>query len=86
MGLRALCGDRLYTSESDVYRRRILTYKYSPRAERVDTTFVRSVHDVGGIVQALGDRFWHTRFHPYNADIFLYDPWRLNFFLNLKSS
>ena len=28
-------GDRLYTSESDVYRRQILTYKDGPRAERV---------------------------------------------------
>ena len=28
------CGDRLYTSESDVYRRQILTYKDGPRAER----------------------------------------------------
>ena len=24
------CGDRLYTSESDVYRRQILTYKDGP--------------------------------------------------------
>ena len=31
------CGDRLYTSESDVYRRQILTYKDGPRAERVNT-------------------------------------------------
>ena len=29
------CGDRLCTSESDVYRRQILTYKVGPRAERV---------------------------------------------------
>ena len=29
------CGDRLYTSESDVYRRQILTYKDDPRAGRV---------------------------------------------------
>ena len=42
MGLRPLeffiffpCGDRLYTSESDVYRRQILTYKDGPRAVRV---------------------------------------------------
>ena len=43
MGLRPLeqllfkllqCGDRLYTSESDVYRRQIMTYKDGPRAER----------------------------------------------------
>ena len=27
--------DRLYTSESDVYRRHIMTYKDGPRAERV---------------------------------------------------
>ena len=29
------CGDRPYTSESDVYRRQILTYKNGPRAGRV---------------------------------------------------
>ena len=29
------CGDRLYTSESAVYRRQILTYKDDPRTERV---------------------------------------------------
>ena len=29
------CGNRLYTSESDVYRRQILTHKDSPRTERV---------------------------------------------------
>ena len=40
MGLRPLeicsffqCGDRLYTSESAVYRRQILTYKDGSRAE-----------------------------------------------------
>ena len=43
MGLRPLeiyfllqCGDRLYTSESDVYRRQILTTKVDPRAVRVN--------------------------------------------------
>ena len=30
------CGDRLYTSESDVYRRQILTCKDGPRTERVN--------------------------------------------------
>ena len=42
MGLRPLeicsffqCGDRLYTAESAVYRRQILTYKDGSRAERV---------------------------------------------------
>ena len=29
-------GQRLYTSESDVYRRHILTYKDGPRAESVN--------------------------------------------------
>ena len=29
------CGDRLYTSESDVHIRQILMYKEGPRAERV---------------------------------------------------
>ena len=28
------CGDRLYTSESDVYSRQILKYKDGPRTER----------------------------------------------------
>ena len=43
MGLRPLQifqflqrGDRLYTSESDVYRRQILTTKVDPRAVRVE--------------------------------------------------
>ena len=47
MGLRSLeiflffqCGDRLYTSESDVCRRQILTYKNGPRAEKVTFTTV----------------------------------------------
>ena len=42
MGLRPLiifhffqCEDRLYTSESDVCRRQILTYKVCTRAEKV---------------------------------------------------
>ena len=30
------CGDRLLTSESDVYRRQILTTKVDPRAARVN--------------------------------------------------
>ena len=30
------CGDRLYTSESDVYRRQILTYTDGPRAGRIN--------------------------------------------------
>ena len=29
-------GNRLYTSESDVCRRQILTYKDDPRAERIE--------------------------------------------------
>ena len=43
MGLRPLeiflllqCGDRLYSSESDVYRRQILTTKVYPRAVRAN--------------------------------------------------
>ena len=32
------CGDRFYTSESDVYRRQILTYKDGPRTEGVKVT------------------------------------------------
>ena len=38
------CGDRLYTSESDVYRRQILTSKDGPRTERVKPAVVH----VGG--------------------------------------
>ena len=30
-------GDRLYTSESDVYRRQILTSKDDPHTERIKT-------------------------------------------------
>ena len=32
---RFQCGDRLYTSQSDVYRRQILTYKHDPRTEGI---------------------------------------------------
>ena len=34
------CGDCLYTSESDVYRRQIMTYKDGPRTERVSESEV----------------------------------------------
>ena len=34
-------GDRFYTSESDVYRRQILTYKVDPRAVRVNLFYLR---------------------------------------------
>ena len=36
-------GDRFYTSESDVYRRQILTCKDDPRTEMVKTTAHESV-------------------------------------------
>ena len=46
MGLRPLeiflffeCGDRPYTSESDAYRRQILSDKDVPRAKRVTDFF-----------------------------------------------
>ena len=39
-------GDRLYTSESDVYRRQILTYKDGPRAARVNKTVNIKTRDV----------------------------------------
>ena len=29
------CGDRFYTSDSDVYRRQVLTSKVNPRTEKV---------------------------------------------------
>ena len=35
---RKECGDRLYTSESDVCRRQILTYKDGPRTVRAKGT------------------------------------------------
>ena len=53
MGLRPLeiClfferGDRLYTSESAVYRRHILRYIYGPRAERVKRPFAIFLRNV----------------------------------------
>ena len=36
------CGDRLYTSELDVCRRQILTFKVGPRTERVDSSCAKS--------------------------------------------
>ena len=33
-------GDRLHTSESDVYRRQILTYKDDPCTERVNSDYM----------------------------------------------
>ena len=36
-------GDRLYTSESDVYGRQILTYKDGSRAERVNLTTIVTI-------------------------------------------
>ena len=35
------CGDRLYTSESDFYRRQIMTSKDGPRTERVTPCITR---------------------------------------------
>ena len=55
MGLRPLeiclllqCGDRLRSSESDVYRRQILTTKVDPRAVRVKymRVHVNGVHQL----------------------------------------
>ena len=50
MGLRPveifqffLYGDRLYTWESDVYRRQIPTYKDGPRTERVKFFAYKSI-------------------------------------------
>ena len=40
-------GDRLYTSESDVYGRQILTYKDGPRAERVKIALKRGLYICG---------------------------------------
>ena len=58
MGLRPLeifyffqRGDRLYTSESDVYRRQIMTYKDGPRAERVNPTAGERFVLVGPYIQ-----------------------------------
>ena len=43
------CGDRLYASESDVYRRQIMTIEVDPRAIRVnhltaDPDYIRFCH------------------------------------------
>ena len=36
------CGDRFYTSESDLCRRQILTYQVDPRAEWVKTKGIQN--------------------------------------------
>ena len=41
-----MCEDRLYTSESDVYRRQILTYKDGPRAVKCGDRLYTSESDV----------------------------------------
>ena len=43
------CVDCLFTSESDVYRRQILTYKDGPRAERVKTNVIWSRTALGAL-------------------------------------
>ena len=35
------CGDRLYSSESDVYKRQILTSKVDPRSESINKIIFR---------------------------------------------
>ena len=47
------CWDPVYTSEFDVYRRQILTYKDGPRAERVKSHLKHITSDIGDI-RALG--------------------------------
>ena len=43
------CGDRLYSSESDVYRRQFLTTKVDPRAVRVEgETYLHSTRFKNG--------------------------------------
>ena len=40
------CGDRLWTSESDVYRRQILTFNVGPRTESVQSTsYIETIRD-----------------------------------------
>ena len=38
--------DRLYTSQSDVYRRQILTYKDGLRAERVNDDWILAINHI----------------------------------------
>ena len=42
------CGNRLYTSESDVYRRQIMMFKEGPRAERVKNS--KATFDLSHII------------------------------------
>ena len=46
------CGDRLYTSESDVYSRQILTYDDGLRTDRVNYYYCKDV--VAILAQAIG--------------------------------
>ena len=48
------CGDRLYASESDVYRRQVLTYKDGPRAVRVKPTLAKAEQN------KLSRILWHS--------------------------
>ena len=45
------CEDRLQTSESDVYRRQLLTSKVDPRAERVDGTPTTMFVDLAAVTK-----------------------------------
>ena len=54
------CGDRLYASESDVYRRQILTTKGDPRAERVKAACLESRSS------RARPRVWHSSFKVTN--------------------
>ena len=54
-------GDRFYSSESDVYRRQILTYKDRPRAERVNMQplFWYVIHVLSSVID-IHRRLFHT--------------------------
>ena len=43
MNILFLCGDRLETSESDVFRRQILPSKVDPRSEGVNYIFLENI-------------------------------------------
>ena len=51
------CGDRLYTSESDVYRRQILTSKDGPRTERVKPAVVHVCGETEEVLVKKGSKW-----------------------------
>ena len=70
------CGDRLYSSESDVYRRQILTYKEGPRTERVNMQplqplFSYVIHVLSSVID---HRLFHTSLNLKKMCVNVCDP------------